>query len=232
MKPHSLPGSLLCVTDSESATQNLSARIAQVRNWGYIITNHKGSIKFRVRMFLQKIWPKSNKRKYERWDSSKGELGKNNFHVHKEQPPQNTCTYALHMVMYCLKINSSMCFSKEKQHYIEHSSSEKGEIILLAKLSTGLPVEHAQRRKHNLGVRTSGTTWIPALSLVNWLLDGDTFMKKWWERCYEPLKSSSNTMKWFTSRQERKRDWIWNIWTIWNKRLESKRNQTFFTVGW
>lgn len=107
-------------------------------------------------MFLQKMWSKSRKREYEKWESGKDEFGKNNFHVHKERPPQNTCTYAYHMVMHCLKFNSSMYSREEKQHYIEHSSSEKEAMILLAKVSTDLPVEHAQRRKHNLGMKALG----------------------------------------------------------------------------
>lgn len=148
---------------------------------------------------------------------SKGEFGKNNFHVLKEQPPPNTCTHAHHMAMHCLKFNSSMELREEKQHYIEHSSSEKGAMVLLAKLSNGLPVEHAQRRKHNLGVRTSGTIWIPPLSHINWLYDLVTEILLYQRNGQEgvtSVKRSPNIMKLFTNRQEWERGWIWDIWTI------------------
>ena len=61
------------------------------------------------------------------------------------------------MLLYCSKFNSSIYSREDRQDYTEHASSEKGAMMLLAKLSTDLPAEHAQRRKHNPGVRTSGT---------------------------------------------------------------------------
>lgn len=117
--------------------------------------------------FTRKSEIKSNKGENESWEPSNGEVGKNND-LHKTR----SCAY--HTLLYCLKFNSSIYSRDEKQDYIEHSRSEKGAMMLLAKLSTDLPAEHAQRRKHNPGVRTSGTIWIPDLSLNNWLCHSGT----------------------------------------------------------
>lgn len=119
--------------------------------------------------------------------------------ISRSQETQNPCSYVYCLLLPCLKFNARPYSSEQKLR--------EGAMMLVAKLSTELPTEQAQRRKHDPGVRTSATTWIP-----HWLTPRPRHLRHLFseERCHVSQNSSDRTQPVIDSRA-RERDWPWNI---------------------